>query len=428
MPTASSPHAERRVRPASLLSLILLTPLVIVACRGAGDAPTGPSALTGTRTYYVAINQTGADNVRCDGSSPTDLGGGRCPFKDFQSDRTFRLVNGVANVRLVVRQGVYRFVNEGLSITGTGASSAEAVSLEAYSGEEVVFDGDDRLRETLRVSGQFVIVRGITFDRSAGYHLEVRGGRQVRITENRFRSNNASDALKGTDGASDVEVLNNDFTQWASQAIDLTGAARWTISGNTFHDSQRGTGPLGAKLGTREVRFAENRIRDAGGIALGGTSAPHPNAYEAYDLVAEHNVFERVAGHAVTFYSCRGCRFSNNDVTGAQRGVRLGGALFQGGSGCEGGCRPSTQTTVRNNRFRDLTGDGQAPPGLFWLVDPADRDGLTAAENLYCADSNQSARFAIAPSIVDFLAWTRAVQTDTTSVLTSRSDPRCQGW
>ena len=408
--------------------VLTLTCAAVSGCKSAGDSPTGPSGVSVTRTYFVAINQPGADNQRCDGSSPTDLGNGRCPFRDFQSGQTFRLVNGVANVRLLVRAGTYRFVNEGLSITGTGTSASETVSLEAYNGEEVIFDGEDRLRELLRVSGQFVLVRGITFERAGGYHLEVRGGRNVRITENRFRANNSSDALKGDGGAADVEVIGNDFTQWASQAIDLTNVARWTITGNTFHDSQRDTGPLGVKLGSRDVRFRDNRIRDAGGLSLGGTSATHVNSHEAYEIVAERNTFERISGHVVTFYSCRMCRFVDNDITGAQRGVRLGGELFQGPSGCAGGCRASEETTVFRNRFRDVSGDAQAPPSLFWLVDPSDRHGLAASDNLYCADAGQPARFAIVPSIIDFAEWTRAMQTDSSSVVTSRGDPRCQSW
>src|SRR5438045_3770265 len=59
-----------------------------------GGDPTGfpplacpaPAPKGGT-TYYVAVNQPGADNERCDGLSPTNQGNGRCPFKDFLSHR-----------------------------------------------------------------------------------------------------------------------------------------------------------------------------------------------------------------------------------------------------------------------------------------------------------------------------------------------------
>jgi Right handed beta helix region len=319
------------------LVCLAIVGMALAGCGGgSGGSPSGPSAVdpggptgsTTARTYYVAINEAGADNERCDGSSPTNLGGGRCPFRDFRSGRTFSLVNNVANVRLEVRRGTYNFVNEGLSITGTGRSVDESVVLAGHNGEEVIFDGEERLNATLRVAGQYVTVTGITFIRGGGYNVELRGGRQVRILNNRFLSNRSSDSLKGTDGAADVEVRGNTFTQWDSQAIDVTNVSRWTIVDNLFHDASRGTGPLGAKAGSRDVRFTDNRIRNAGGLSMGGTSSSHSNAYEAYSIVAERNTFDHVIGHAAMFYSCLGCRFADNTVSTAERGVRLGGVLF----------------------------------------------------------------------------------------------------
>src|SRR5215218_2832737 len=76
---------------------------------GAGD-PCSAEALaepTAATTYYVAIGEPGADNEACDGLAPTDEGGGRCPFKDFDSPVTLALLDGVAGVRVEVREGTY---------------------------------------------------------------------------------------------------------------------------------------------------------------------------------------------------------------------------------------------------------------------------------------------------------------------------------
>ena len=119
-----------------------------------------------------------------------------------------------------MRRGTYALI-QGLSVNGAGTSEADRVVLEAYEGETVVLDGRNAPRELLVVSGRYVTVRGLTLQNAAAYNLEVRGAMQVVIEGNRFLANRASDSLKGDGGAADVQVRNNEFTQWDSQAIDL---------------------------------------------------------------------------------------------------------------------------------------------------------------------------------------------------------------
>jgi hypothetical protein len=418
----------RRVSAAFFSILVALT----AAC---ARSPTAPSetesagALTSGRTYYVAANQPGADNDRCDGSAPTDLGNNRCPFRDFRSPRTARVLNGVTSVRVEVRAGTYTFVGEGLTVQGTGATVDQSVVLTAFGGEQVIFDGEGTLNATVRVSGRFATVTGITFVRGGGYNLELRGGQHVRIVGNRFLSNASSDSLKGSDGAADVEIRDNEFTQWDSQAIDVTSGARWEISGNTFHDPLKlRSKAIGAKLGSRDIHITQNQFRSSGGVALGGTSALHPDTHEAFGVVVERNTFERIGGHVAALYSCLGCRFSDNSVSGAEFGLRLGGRDLDGSSGCAGGCQPTRDTVVDHNRFREIVGDAATPTDVFWLLDGTERQGLSAAGNVYCLSGGQPARFALAPSVLTFEEWMRVVQTDTTSMVASSQDGRCQGW
>jgi hypothetical protein len=388
-----------------------------------------PAASTGGRTYYVAANQPGADNDRCDGSAPTDLGNNRCPFRDFRSPRTARVLNGVASVRVEVRAGTYTFVGEGLTVQGTGPTADQGVVLAAFGDEQVIFDGEATLNATVRVSGRFATVTGITFVRGGGYNLELRGGQHVRIVGNRFLSNASSDSLKGSDGAADVEIRNNEFSQWDSQAIDVTSGARWEIFNNTFHDPLKPRSKaIGAKLGSRDIHVIQNQFRSSGGVALGGTSAVHPDTHEAFGVVVERNTFERIGGYVAALYSCLGCRFSDNVVDRAEFGLRLGGSNLDGSSGCAGGCQPTRDPVVNNNRFREIVGDAATPSDVFWLLDATERQGLSAAENVYCVSGAQPARFALAPNVLTFAEWTRIVQTDATSTVASSQDSRCQGW
>src|SRR5262249_49367047 len=76
--------------------------LVIAGCHQSPTRPAeSPSPIAGSSgTYYVAAGESGADNERCDGRSPTFVAAGRCPFRDFSSSRTQALLTTVRAVRL----------------------------------------------------------------------------------------------------------------------------------------------------------------------------------------------------------------------------------------------------------------------------------------------------------------------------------------
>jgi Right handed beta helix region len=387
-----------------------------------------PAAPIGT-TYYVAINQPGADNDRCDGLSPVNAGGGHCPFKDFTSARTFGLLRGVAGVRVEVRSGVYTFVDEGLTLNGTGGGEGGRIVLTAYGNEGVVFDGRNILRELIRVSGRYVTLERVTVQHSGGYNVEVNGDAQeVVIQCTRFLANMTSDSLKGDGGAGRTVVRNNDFSQWDSQAIDLTNVRDWTIQNNDFHDSLgQNANALGAKFGTRNVLIMDNRFRNTRGLSFGGVSSPHGDDFEAYNIVADHNSFDAMTGSFVTFYSCANCVFRNNDAKSAGAAIVLANQQLQGPSGCAGGCRPTQGVVVTGNRFKDLRGGPGAPPNLFWVAFPTEIEGLSADSNLYCASPD--AKFTLDnATYLSFPQWVQAVRTDFSSQAISASDGACAGW
>jgi hypothetical protein len=389
-----------------------------------GDEPLPPS----NATYYVAANEPGAHNDRCDGRSPVDSGNGRCPFKDFGSPRTLRLLTNVSGVRVEVRAGTYSLTPSGLVIQGRGSNEAEAVVLAAYGNETVIFDGGNVVRELIRVSGQYVAVQGLTLQNSGAYNLEVRGAQHVLIQGNRFLANRASDSLKGDGGAADVHVRGNEFTQWDSQAIDMTTVARWRIEENLFHDPKAVDGnAIGVKFGSRDIVINRNQFFRTRGLSLGGVAASHPEEYEAYNVIAEHNIFENIGGAAAVFYSCAGCQFRDNDVSGGGGGIDLSGESVQGPSGCAGGCRPNQDAVVMRNRFRFLTGAGQGPANVFWAVRVDSWRGLDASNNLYCRQPGEEARFWYENRFVTFDEWARTVQTDGSSAVASLEDARC-GW
>jgi len=377
-------------------------------------------------TYYVAINEPGADNSRCDGLSPTDRGNGHCPFKDFSSARTFALLRNVSGVRVEVRAGVYTFVDEGLTIQGTGTSEAGRIVLTAYQNEGVVFDGRNALREVIRMSGRFTALERVTIRNAAAYNVQVGTGSDQLIQCNRFLANLASDSLKGVDGASQTIIRDNDFSGWDSQAIDMTNVRSWTIANNDFHDPKNSTGnAIGAKFGSRDVRITGNRFRNTRGLSFGGTSTAHSDDFEAYNLVAERNVFDTGTGAIVRFYSCSNCTFQNNDAKAVGGGFVLFGEQTDGPSGCAGGCRPTQGTTITGNRLTDLRG---TPSNTFWGVYRHEAEGLTAGGNLYCVPPDQDPRFRLDDQDLVFTPWTNAIGTDGTSIVARSDSSVCNAW
>lgn len=386
-----------------------------------------PAPLTGSRgpTYYIAMNEPGASNENCDGLSPTNNGNGRCPFKDFGSSRTFNLLRNVSGIRLEVRAGVYTFPNEGLSLQGTGASEADRVVLAAYQNEAVMFDGRNTLREVIRLSGRFTGIERVSIRNSAAYNLQVGGGSDHVIQCNRFLANASSDSLKGVDTAARVLVRHNDFSEWDSQAIDMTNIRDWRIEDNDFHDPKSATAnSIGAKFGSRDVLITGNRFRATRGLAFGGTSTPHSDDFEAYNLRAENNIFENVTGAIVRFYSCSNCTFNDNVAKTVGGGFVLLGEQTDGPSGCPGGCKPTQGATIFRNRLTDLRGN---PSNTFWGVYRREAQGLTAGNNVYCTPPNQDGRFRLDDRDLTFVDWTLAIGTDLTSI-SARSDQALCGF
>ena len=376
-------------------------------------------------TYYFATNELGADNERCDGLSPTDRGGGRCPFKDFQSAATFRLLRDVSSVRVELRAGTYTLTNEGLTVSGAGGGR---VVVTAYQEEAVVLDGENTVRELLRLSGVGVTIERLTFQNAGAHNIEVRGGSDHVIQCNRFLQNRASDSLKGTGGAGTTTVRDNEFSRWDSQAIDLTNISRWTIVDNVFRDSLGvNANAIGAKLGARDVLVARNQFENTGGLAFGGVGGAHDDSFEAFRVTAEHNTFDELSGAAVKFYSCSQCSFRNNDINGALGGIVLGGVRLEGPSGCTGGCRPTRGAVVTGNRLRRMRGGVEGDPDTFWFVNASESSGIVAGENLYCFSVGGSARFIFAEAKLSFAEWTMRLGTDETSTIASETDSVCVG-
>lgn len=401
--------------------------------------PTDPDATV----YYVAMHEPGADNDACDGRAPTDEGGGRCPFRDFDSQRTRQLLVGVKNTRLEIRAGHYRlipslpfrtptaddpFVARGILVNATGASDAERVVLAAYEGEDVILDGEGHIRETVTVNGSYTLVEGLTIVNGGGYSVELRGGDHHRVRCNQIGWS-GSDALKGDGGASDTEILSNEFSDWSSQAIDNTDVHRWRIEGNVFHHPRLDdANATGAKLGTSDVLYTKNVFHHTRGLALGGTSSEHEATFEATRLVARDNLFHDIVGVVAKLYSCIDCEFVDNDVRSADGGVYFEDAASAGPSGCPGGCGASRGGRVANNRIRNLDGGGSADQAntFLWLFS-TEAEGFSAAVNLYCVPEGATARFGYdAP--LDFAAWQTATGTDADSRVRVDTDPACQGW
>jgi len=390
-----------------------------LACPSPTSVQTGP-------TYYVAINEKGADNSKCDGMSPDDRGSGHCPFKDFTAAKTFGLLRNVAGVRVEVRAGVYTFIDEGLSIQGTGNNEAGRIVLTAYQNEAVVFDGRNALREVIRMSGRFTALERVSIRNSAAYNVQVGSGSDQLIQCNRFLANMASDSLKGVDGASRTIVRGNDFSGWDSQAIDMTNVRDWTIIGNEFHDPKSATGnALGAKFGSRDVLITGNRFRNTRGLSFGGTSSAHSDDFEAYNLVAEHNLFDTVGGAIVRFYSCANCTFQDNDAKAVGGGFVLFGEQTDGPSGCPGGCRATQGATIVRNRLTDLRG---TPSNTFWGLYRHEAQGLNSGSNLYCVPPNQDPRFRLDDQDLTFAPWASAIGTDGTSTVARSDSAVCNAW
>lgn len=404
-------------------------PLVLAATADVvAGAPT-----TSSGTYYVATNQAGASNTLCDGLSPVDAGGGRCPFKDFNSATVRAILLDGVNVRMEVRAGTY--VLDGLEnaivVQGAGTSFSQATTLVAYTGEAPIFDGSNTTREVIRVTGTYVVIQGLTLQNAGAYNIEIRGGCHVHLYNNTLLQNFSSDSLKGDGGACDVEVMGNTLRHWSSQAVDLAGVSDWLIIRNHF-SQPGGSGTakcIGQKFETVNVRVVANIFEGCGGVAMGGISSDHLGAYEASGLTVEGNVFINGTGFVFDAYSCLNCIFRNNQIYGSAYGGRLSGIATQGESGCNdgaGSCTPTTNFIDTGNVYRSLVGASGNPKNIYWAVDTTELSAFSAGTNTYCLAAGDSTdRFAIDGAVTNFAAWKTAVSSDTTSAVAGTTTGQC---
>ena len=360
--------------------------------------------------YYVATNEKGASNTACDGLAPTDEGHGHCPFKNFLSAHTFRLLWDQAGVTVKVRQGVYDMTpagRVGLSLRGRGRNVQELTVLSAYNGESVVFDGGRTMRAVIEMTGSYNLIEGITIQNAGAHNLMITGGHHHAVQDSVIGPNLSSDALKGRAGATRVVIRRNTFYGWNSQAIDLTEVSDWLIEDNEFRDpSIMSAFAVGAKLGSHDVRVERNRILRAGGVALGGTSVPHTYPHAAARIAVRNNDFRDITSRwAFKFYSCVDCVVSSNVVTGVLAGYLLGGASYEGKGGCPGGCPPTRNASVIGNTFLVTAAFAGA-----WR---SETQGLTSESNVYCGAS----QFWLEGDHLSLASWAATLGTETSSRL-----------
>lgn len=430
---------------------------------GSGSSdPCSPEALADPKAatiYYAAVNEKGASNDACDGLAKTDEGNGHCPFKDLSSPMVLGLLDGVKGTRLELRAGTYVVTGwEGLRVTGIGTSEAERVVLSSHNGEEVILDvaspdgavcmGPDAptkpecVRQVVRVSGQYTAVQGITIRNGLGYNLEVTGGAHHLVRCNKLTETvdfaPRSDSLKLDGGAMDIDILHNEFSQWRSQAIDMTGVSDVLVEGNEFHDPHDADGgATGSKLGASDVVIRDNTIHDLGSspqtsvFSLGGTGTPHAGDFEAYRIQVVSNNISNVQGKLAQFVSCKDCSFEGNDASNVGGGVLLSAAAT-GLPECEGsagGCKASFGAQIAGNRMKGFHGAGDpASANIFVYVDTGEADGLFAEGNIYCAPSADAHQFGWMGALISFPDWVTATGVDGSSQAITDDNALCMGW
>lgn len=410
---------------------------------------------TASSTYYVAGQEPGADDDACDGLAPSDEGNGRCPFRTLNGARVRSLLVGSSGVRVELRSGTYVIAGwDGLSINGVGTSEADRTVLTSRPGETAVLDigapdgtgctattvqtNPDCVRQVLRITGAYVTVQGLTIQNGLAYDLEVQGDHHlVRCNTFRYTADFAqrSDSLKVSGQTSNIDIRNNVFTQWHSQAIDITQASSVLVESNEFyepHDADGGA--TGTKFGARDVTIRNNDVHDFGTdprahvFALGGTGTPHPDDFEAFGVHVIGNRVRNVPGILAQVVSCQACSIEDNRVSDAAAGILLSasGTGLADCSTAASGCRPSEGTRITGNALRGLDGAGDpASANVFVFVEPGEDTGLFAGTNAYCAPSPDAHRFGLNQSLLTFTEWVTATGTDQTSSPVVDTDSRC---
>lgn len=380
--------------------------------------------------YYVNGPAIGADNTLCDGLTRAYVSAGHCPFKDLTSVPVRARLQSANSVTFYFcgRGTVYSVGASALVLSGTGTSSAQAVTITACDGDTPVLDGEYTARETVRLSGSYVRVVGLTITRAHDYGVECRGASHVEILNNTITDNFASDLLKGDGGCADATVSGNVLTQWVSQCMDLAGVARWTIAGNHCSGPKMAGQPaIGCKFECDDVTVSANVLEgSAVGVAMGGVSSAHAGSYEALRMKVLGNDFYALTSFAADVYSCTSCEFRNNHVWSGVAGIRLGGIAAQGQSGCNNGagnCTPTAGFLAAANVFRSLHA---TPNNSFWLVSSTDKVGLTITGSRYCTyPGDATDRYAIDSVVKTRAQWQAGVATDTDATITAMPDVAC---
>ena len=403
--------------------------------------------------YYVAMNDPGADDEACDGLAPTDEGGGRCPFRDLSSAAVRALLVG-AGVRVEVREGTYIIEGwDGLRVEGTGGEASPLV-LSAYPGEHPVIGtgspdgvGCEKdyetnpacVRQVVRVGGDGTVFQGFTVQDGLGYDFEINGGANHTVRCNTFRYTAdfamRADQLKIDGEARHVLVQYNEFTDWHSQAIDMTDVSDVIVEWNDFHDpAEADGGATGTKFGSRSILIRNNTVHDladdpmAHAFALGGTGAPHDDEASAWDVQVVGNRVWNVAGRLAQLTTCQQCAVEDNIATNVGVGVEL----VSDGSDVAGECKtapdqtclPNTDARIRGNLL-SLTSD------VFVVVESGQGTGLVGEDNAYCATSVDAAGFGWQDGpddpmdLLDFAEWKSQTGTDSTSQVLPQTDPGC---
>ena len=418
-------------------------------------------------TYYVAIDEPGADDDACDGRAPTNEGNGRCPFKDLDAIVRRGLFDTKTGVRVELRAGSYLVTAwEGLVMNGAGTAESESLVISAYAGEKPVVGAPVRsnascippeggmipagcVRQVISVLGTFVIVQGLTIQDGLAYDMTVGGSNHlVRCNKFTYTTPNTpggsgrSDELKAF--AAQSIIVHNEFTHWESQAVDTAGSrgGGLVIEENDFHDPHdRGCGAVGIKFGGRDITVRKNRIHDIAGaecqmravLGAGGTGTTHPDDFSAYRAVITENRVWNVNERLATFASCQDCIFERNDASDVIAGVFVTTGMT-GAAECAAsptGCRATTGLRIDGNRIRNAHGTGEAGTANFFVgVESAvEATGLTMGSNVYCAAPTAAdARFNWANTTLVFDEWKTTSGTDTTSTALATTDPGCMGW
>lgn len=237
------------------------------------------------RIFYIAINDPKASNSN-DGLSIDK------PFKDLLALEQVQIKPGDA---IALRAGTYDIPEKGIKLDFV-AEPAQPIKVFAYGKEKVILDHGTTYEELKkmvvegikpgpmdghyyplsRIKGNYLIIEGLTFTGCLENCMLYMGSHNI-IKDNIFIGG-GEENIKTITGSSDVLFLNNDFSGFMNEAIDIFGAHRVYVVGNKFHDndaSLRVASPaIWAKAGAKDVSYLNNEFYNldvnAHAMLLGG--------------------------------------------------------------------------------------------------------------------------------------------------------------